>query len=125
MADRPFPAVVVFVADVPRVASFYREVGAMATVHADHDHVVLEVAGFQLVVHALRGATAPDEPVVPREDSYLKVCLPVASISSARALAAAHGGAIRPASAEWEAREFRACDGQDPEGNIVQVREPR
>lgn len=26
-------------------------------------------------------------------------------------------------SKEWEARGFRACDGRDPEGNVLQVRE--
>ena len=90
----------------------------------DEGYSVMEVDGLQLVVHAL-----PGEPQVAegqlrvREDSYVKLCLPVESIAAARALAAANGGAIKPAQHEWEARGFRACDGHDPEGNVIQVRE--
>jgi predicted enzyme related to lactoylglutathione lyase len=92
----------------------------------DGSHVVLDMEGFQLVIHALRGepAAASDATAVrPRQDSYLKVCLPVASIDAARRTAAAKGGAIKPREYEWTARGFRACDGHDPEGNIIQVRE--
>jgi predicted enzyme related to lactoylglutathione lyase len=51
------------------------------------------------------------------------LCLPVVSIAAARSLAVAHGGAIKSPQHEWEARGFRACDGYDPEGNVIQVRE--
>lgn len=44
-------------------------------------------------------------------------------IAAARSLAAANGGAIKSPQHEWEARGFRACDGYDPEGNVIQVRE--
>lgn len=40
-----------------------------------------------------------------------------------RVTAASLGGHIKPAAAEWSARGFRACDGHDPEGNVLQVRE--
>ena len=33
------------------------------------------------------------------------------------------GGRVKPVHDEWEARGFRACDGHDPEGNVIQVRE--
>lgn len=52
-----------------------------------------------------------------------RLCLPVESIATARTTAARLGGTIRPAGSEWEARGFRACDGHDPEGNVLQVRE--
>jgi predicted enzyme related to lactoylglutathione lyase len=58
-----------------------------------------------------------------RHDSYLKVCLPVASLAEARARAEALGGRLYPAQQEWQARGFRACDGHDPEGNVFQLRE--
>lgn len=118
------PSVVVFVADVRRVTAFYREVAAMNVLLDEEDHTVMEVEGIQLVIHRLSG-----EPRVSaaslhvREDSYVKLCLPVASIAAARVLAAANGGAIKAPDHEWEARGFRACDGHDPEGNVIQVRE--
>ena len=127
MNTRPLPSVVLFVANVERVASFYKAVGAMQSVAGDSDHVVLETEGFQLVVHQLSGEPEPihDSPdkVRVREDSYSKLCLPVQSISAARSLAASFGGFVKPAQHEWQARGFRACDGNDPEGNVIQVRE--
>jgi predicted enzyme related to lactoylglutathione lyase len=123
MSDLPFPGLVLFVRDVRRVTSFYMNVAAMTLAHEDADHAVLRLDGFEFVVHAIRGEPEPTGAVQPREDSYMKVILPVASIAEARAVAAAHGGVVQPAAREWEARGFRACDGHDPEGNIFQVRE--
>ena len=126
MSATPTPTAVVFVSDVPRVSRFYREVAAMGVLAEDETHVVLGIAGFELVVHGLRGEPSVhrnatgDVPV--REDSYVKICLPVRSLADARAVAATLGGAIKPAEHEWEARGFRACDGHDPEGNVIQVR---
>lgn len=127
MTNALVPGVVVFVVDVARVALFYESVASMRRVGQDGDHVVLELAGFQLVIHRMRGGPEPDGaaagPVQPREDSCMKVCLPVASIGAAREAALRCGGLIRPASFEWDGAGYRACDGHDPEGNIVQVRE--
>lgn len=126
MSVKPKPSVVVFVADVRRVSTFYRELASMTVLLEAEDHTVMEVEGFQLVVHGLAGeprvSKQPDEVRV-REDSYVKLCLPVASIAAARRLAAANGGSIKSSPHEWEARGFRACDGHDPEGNVIQVRE--
>ncbi|HVZ19622.1 MAG TPA: hypothetical protein VG871_01095, partial [Vicinamibacterales bacterium] len=58
-----------------------------------------------------------------RDQNPVKVCLPVGSIRTARAKAASLGGRLGPKSKEWSARGFRACDGNDPEGNVFQVRE--
>lgn len=125
MSLLPKPSAVVFVADVPTMRRFYQALASMALLQEDEVHAVLELEGFQLVIHALRGAppAAPGGQVPVREDSYIKVCLPVESIAAARARAAALGGAIKPPNSEWEARGFRACDGHDPEGNVLQVRQ--
>jgi predicted enzyme related to lactoylglutathione lyase len=118
---------VLFVADVPHVADFYRGVFAMERIDGDADHEVLQLEGFQVVIHRLRGEPDPvkdaDGKVIVREDSYMKLCLPVRSIDAARTRAQALGGVIKPAAHEWEARGFRACDGHDPEGNVIQARE--
>lgn len=125
MPTLPMPSAVVFVADVPRMRRFYQALAAMTLVQEDGQHAVLEIPGFQLVVHALRGEAPPAAGGLPpaREDSYLKLCLPVESIAVARTRAAESGGAIKPPASEWVGRGFRACDGQDPEGNVIQVRE--
>lgn len=128
MTTHPLPAVVLFVADVQRLADFYCKLAEFAVVHQDADHAVLERDGFQLVLHALRGEPAPallpDGMPALREDSYTKLCLPVTTIAKARSQAAALGGFIKPDTHTWQARDFRACDGHDPEGNVLQVREP-
>ena len=120
----PSPAAVVFVADVARVAAFYRTVFAMRPLEGDAAYVVLERDGFQLTVHGLRGEPAPGN--APRQDTYVKLCFPVDSIANVRREAAALGGEVWPAEREWESetRGFRACDGRDPEGNVFQAREP-
>lgn len=128
MSLKPMPAVVLFVDDVRRMAQFYRDVAHMVVVHEEAGHAVLEAAGMQLVVHALppgvSNGPSAHQPVEVREDSYWKLCLPVERIASARIAAAAHGGSIASTDREWVARGFRACDGHDPEGNVIQVREP-
>ncbi len=126
MTILPRPGVVLFVSDVPRMSEFYRELAAMNVLHADTDHAVLEVAGFELVIHAIRGewAEASAGATEVREDAAMKLCLPVASIARARERVEALGGRIQPADREWQGRGFRACDGHDPEGNVLQVREP-
>lgn len=127
MHARPKPSAVVFAKDVARLADFYRQVIGMAEVHRDQDHVVLDEAHFQLVLHGIPQAIAAriqlTEPPQVRENTALKLCLPVQSIELARQAAARWGGKIGAQSEEWEARGLRACDGHDPEGNVFQVRE--
>ncbi len=127
MTTLPAPAMVLFVANVARMTAFYAQVADMRVLSCDAEHTVLESWGFQLVIHRLHGEPEPagDGPSPPsiREDAYAKLCLPVRSLAEARLAAAPLGGFIKPASAEWEARGFRACDGHDPEGNVIQVRE--
>lgn len=119
------PALVLFVADVARATQFYTQLSPFRVQHQDAQHSVLALDGFELVLHALPpdAIEAPSTPLVVREDSYSKLCLPVARIDEARAIAARLGGAIAPPAKEWSARGFRACDGHDPEGNVIQVRE--
>lgn len=123
--NRLSAAGVIFVDDIERIAAFYQAVASMERLHADSDHVVLGIAGFQLTVHALPfGERNPKASGYPsREDSYLKLCFPVADLADARLLAASLGGELWSSEQEWQARGFRACDGRDPEGNIFQLRQ--
>jgi hypothetical protein len=122
----PTPSAVVFVRDVPMMTRFYTELASMAFLGGDQNHSVLEIENFQIVIHALRGEPklrTINGEVAVRKDSYVKICLPVVSIAKARTIAASLDGAIKPKKNEFEARGFRACDGHDPEGNVIQVRE--
>jgi len=126
MSGKPKPSAVVFAKNVVVLAEFYQSVGAMRTVHADADHIVLDEGSFQIVVHAIPERIAKQivitRPPEIRRETPLKLCIPVASIAQARVCAAELGGLVGAEGEEWESREFRACDGHDPEGNVFQVR---
>ncbi len=63
-------------------------VADMTEVLRDKDHVVLDAAGFQPVIHGVPKAIAAQinisKPAQIREDTPIKLCLPVASIDGAR-----------------------------------------
>ena len=124
----PLAGLVIFAKDIHRVAAFYEGVAGLDIAQADTDHVVLRSATLELVVHGIPARIAREivieTPPELREDSALKPFFPVASLATARQRAAALGGGLQPAPREWQARGFRACDGHDPEGNVLQLREP-
>jgi predicted enzyme related to lactoylglutathione lyase len=127
MKTRPKPSVVIFAKSVPKLAHFYQEVAVMTVVHQDKDHIVLDQEGFQVVIHGIPKKIATEihitEPPQIREETPIKLCLPVSSIDHARTKATELGGKVGSKGKEWEARGFKACDGYDPEGNVFQVRE--
>lgn len=119
---------VIFVKDVARVARFYQQLVPMAVTHEEEGLCVLSSASVELVIHAIPQQYAEGieiaVPPVAREDSYLKLFFPCRDLAAARVAAAQLGGYLQPPDKEWEARGFRACDGVDPEGNIIQLRQP-
>jgi catechol 2,3-dioxygenase-like lactoylglutathione lyase family enzyme len=123
----PAVCAVLFVQNVPRMRDFYREVIQMDVVQDKGSWAILSILGFELVIHGIPNEPAADlsSNALPsiREDSYLKICLPVENIAIARTHAANLGGAIKDPTHEWEDRGVRACDGHDPEGNVLQVRQ--
>lgn len=127
MASPRHSGAVIFAKDIRRVAAFYEHLCALAVVDAHSDHIVLESGTVQLVIHGIPPRIAQDihitQPPAVREETPIKLFFPVASLAEARALAAQWGGQLLPAGKEWEARGFRACDGHDPEGNVVQFRQ--
>jgi predicted enzyme related to lactoylglutathione lyase len=118
---------VLFAKDLPRVAKFYEEILGLSLMVTDGEKIVLESAEFLLIVHAVPPEVAASlsitSPPELRTNVAMKLFFPVASLMEARAMAPALGGALYPSHKEWEGRGFRACDGYDPEGNIVQFRE--
>ncbi len=119
---------VVFAKDLPRMARFYEQMLGMTVLHAERGHVVLAGSGIELVMHGIPARIAARisiaDPPLAREETPIKLFFPVPSLAEARVRAPALGGRLAPAAKEWVARGFRACDGVDPEGNVVQFREP-
>lgn len=127
MHEKPKPSAVIFAKDVTRLAHFYQIVTEMQEVDRDQGHVVLDEDHFQLVIHGMPARIAAAiiiaEPPEIREETPIKICLPVASIAQARDRAAQLGGRIGAKGQQWQARGLIACDGYDPEGNVFHLRE--
>ena len=115
--------VVLFTGDHKRLAKFYQALTGLPVRVADDEITVLASDTFELVIHSLAGEPLVSQPPVAREDCYIKPFFPVGSLAEARQKAAALGGQLRPASEEWTARDFRACEAIDPDGNVIQFRE--
>ena len=127
MHHQAISGAVIFAKDFERVARFYEGLLTLNVVHAERDHLVLESEAMQLVIHAVPPRIAESiviaSPPERRMDTAIKLFFTVPSIAAARLSAAALGGELNPPDKVWEARGFRACDGHDPEGNVIQVRE--
>jgi catechol 2,3-dioxygenase-like lactoylglutathione lyase family enzyme len=126
MSSEARTGAVLFATDVDRVATFYAAVLGLTEAGRADDHIVLESAGFQLVVHRIPGSrpTPGDSaPPVRRATAAFKPVFFVPSISRLREIAEAHGGTLEAADREWSFEGGKVCDGIDPEGNVIQLRE--
>lgn len=127
MPRTPLAAAVLYAKDISKVGNFYAKVAGLPITHKEQDHIVLESGAFQLVVVAVPRKLAATihitEPAQRRESTAIKLVFPVASIAAAREVAQANGGQVNSPSRVWKFQGSRVCDGQDPEGNVVQFRE--
>ncbi len=109
----PFPfaaGAVVYAKNVSTLCAFYSGVTGLRVTHTEPDHVVLESHGFQLVVVAVPAHLAASihvsSPPQRREETAIKLVLPVPSIAAARTAALSLGGELNVAEREWE---FQGC----------------
>ncbi len=118
---------VLFAKDPQRLARFYEELAGLKITHSGKDIIVLESPGQQLLVHPIPPQIARTIKItVPpkrRSQASVKLVFAVKSIAEVRANAPGLGGNLNPVEDMFEARGFRACDGYDPEGNVIQFRE--
>ena len=136
MYDSVMSGAVIYTANCDRLAAFYVAVIGFRECERKPDYVVLEDATVQLVllraadpVHAASAGAAAAAPPVDagqaprRSEASIKPVFRVASIEAARAAAASAGGSINAARHEWRFGAHRVCDGLDPDGNVIQLRE--
>jgi predicted enzyme related to lactoylglutathione lyase len=126
--SNPFTAgAIVYAKDIQRLARFYAGVADLEVMHEVADHIVLESETHELVIVAIPAATAAriviTTPPQRRENTAFKLSFAVASLADARAAARAAGGELNPPDKEWNFQGLRVCDGCDPEGNMIQLRE--
>lgn len=127
MTNPPTFGALIYAKNLERLAGFYRRLLALAIIQADLDHVVLGTAGFELIIHAIpadiAGAINISTPPQVREETPIKLLLPIADLSQARTTAVQLGGHLASADREWQSGPWRVCDGHDPEGNVFQLRQ--
>ena len=118
---------VLFAKDLDQVATFYSVMLGLTEANRADDHIVLESPGFQLVVHRVTvgeaAAAGIHTPPVRRTAAAFKPVFFVPSISGLRAVVERHGGALEPIDQQWSFNGATVCDGLDPEGNVIQLRE--
>lgn len=126
MSSLPISGAVIYAKNLTRLSQFYEQVMQCGISHADDMHSILLLPHFQLVMHAIPHHIADNidikTPPERRENTAIKLILPVTDIGQARETAARLGGQIDAPEREWEFQHCRICDGHDPEGNVFQVR---
>jgi catechol 2,3-dioxygenase-like lactoylglutathione lyase family enzyme len=128
MSDNFRAGAVIYTAAIDGLVAFYVAVLGFREFDRKPDHVVLEGDAFQLVLLPSSPAAAPPVGVggVPsprRSEAAIKPVFLVPSIATARAAAVDVGGRINAARHEWRFGAHRVCDGLDPDGNVIQLRE--
>ncbi len=125
--NEPKFGAVLFAKDVNKIAKFYGQLLCLSITHAEAETVILKSDACLLTIHGIPEDIAETISIsIPpqlRENTSIKLFFPVDSLSAARETAYKLGGGLSSLSAEWSTSDFRACDGFDPEGNVVQFRE--
>lgn len=128
MSELPKPGALLFAKDLERMAAFYEQVAGLPVKVRAEGRIVLESPHYMLVLHALPQIVADNliiaSPPLRRTDVPIKLIFPVASLALVHTLSPMLGGGVESEEAEWVGPGFRACEGYDPEGNLVQWREP-
>lgn len=124
----PGAGVVLYAADMERVAAFYALLLGARVTARDEEYVLLKSSALELVVRQISPGVAErirlTVPPARREDSAAKLVFFVAGLEPIRAAIAAHGGALDPAPKPWLFRGRQVWDALDPEGNVIQLRVP-
>ncbi len=127
LTTTPRAGAVLFARDVERLVTFYSALLALPIVERGDDQVVLESSTFQLVIHGIPPGIASTPELVPpdrRAAAAIKPVFFVPSIAELRGSASALGGFVKPNDLEWTFRGTIVCDAVDPEGNVIQFRQP-
>lgn len=114
-------AAIVFVKDMNRMLEFYEQALGLPliTAPASPGWVELDAGGIRLALHAIppriaRGIEITTPPRA-RDESPMKLVFEVENLDEARRRLSSHGATM------FEPRDWGACDGLDPEGNVFQL----
>ena len=115
---------VLYASDTARLQAFYESVCGLEVSESAPEFVILTSEAWELTLVAVpeevAATLALSDPPRRRTQTPVKLVFAVASLDEARSAARAAGGALDEA--EWVFAGSVLCDGQDPEGNVVQLR---
>jgi uncharacterized protein YjbI with pentapeptide repeats len=118
--------VVLYAKHLAGMQHFYQSLFLPEVEHAAPDHVVLTSSVSRLIIVQTPQSIAANiqitDPPTRRSETPIKLVFEVKDIGAARAAAPDLGGRIDAEYSEWTYQGSRVCDGQDPEGNVVQLR---
>lgn len=120
---------VLYVRDLARMRAFYAGALAMDEVWSDGDACVLARGDGELSLVTVPARVHADlpalgDPPVRRSDTPIKLAFAVEGIEAARTRVEAGGGRADHDDVVWSFRGWRHLDVLDPEGNVLQLREP-
>lgn len=119
---------VVFAKNKNRVSAFYQQTLGLIAEELGASHDVLRGNGYEVVVHSIPRKYAAEikiaKPVQPRENTPIKPAFVVADLEAVRVAATKTGGYLKPLEGAWHFRGCVVLDGWDPEGNVVQFKQP-
>jgi predicted enzyme related to lactoylglutathione lyase len=120
--------VVVFAKNKKRVSAFYQLTLGLEVQESESSHDLLQGDGYEVVIHSISRKYAAgirlSKPPEPRGETPFKPTFVVTSLSQVRSAAEQTGGYLKPETAAWHFRGHVVLDGWDPEGNIVQFKQP-
>lgn len=119
---------VVFAKNKKRVSAFYQQTLGLVPEESESSHDLLRGNGYEVVVHSIPRKYAAEihiaKPVQPRENTPIKPTFVVSDLETVRAAASKTGGYLKPLEGAWRFRGCIVLDGWDPEGNVVQFKQP-
>jgi predicted enzyme related to lactoylglutathione lyase len=119
---------VVFAKSKKRVSAFYQQTLGLAVEESESSHDLLRGNGYEIVVHSIPRKYAAEikiaKPVQPRESTPIKPTFVVSDLEAVRVAATRTGGYLKPLEGAWRFRGCVVLDGWDPEGNVVQFKQP-
>ena len=122
--NEPALGAVLYVLDLENMRTFYREGLGLRETHVEQGYAMLAVGPTLITLvqappHLVQQFSAVSER---REENPIKLSFPTSNIADARSRIAMYGGIIDEPECEWKFGNVRVCDGNDPEGNVIQLR---
>lgn len=108
--DLVLKRIVLFSADVPRLAAFYREVIGLAVLGNEPGWVELSAGACNIAIHAGKSKVGDRAP---------KIVFQAADVGTARTNLVLRG--FKDLGPVKSTATFDMCDGRDPDGNAIQI----